>query len=928
MKIRGIFSVILAGLLLFGLPFGLKGQIFGLGVDPALEWQTLRTEHFRIHFHQGLEGVAHLSAQMAEDFYKRLEEEFGEAPKIIDLVLIDPFDFSNGFATLFPNDEVVIFASQYRLSDWANIRVDSWWHMVIFHELVHAIELDQTRGIPKLLRRILGKISLPNVMKPIPFIEGLAVYEKFKHLGESRLNDSKTRMMLRQMVLDGKIPSFDEIKGFYSRGEWPQVGLLFYNFGSWLMRYIEETYGSDAIARFDEVNSSRPLNMLFILGFGENLDNVVREALGISANELYQGFRAWLRDKFAEEIQRIQKEGVTEALRVTTLGFFTDQPAWSPDGRWIAYTHSGPGRAGLRLITPQGEGDHELVAGGLASYPAWAPDGKALVYSKLELEGPYYILSDLYLYDLEEGREERLTSGERAYYAKFSPDGKRIYFAKNIGRDGSTALAALDLGNRESRIIKEFPENTGIIHSFAPSPDGRQIALALWRWGGFQDLYLLDLESGGLTTITQDKAQAADPVWSPDGQYVLFSSDPDRIYNLYAYRVADGKFFKVTNMLTGAFHPTISPQGDEMAFVSYTSDGYDLYRIPFDPAGWKPVELPKEALPEWTGYPETEYPIEPYDPLPLLAPKFWLPIPLSGGAGVVTGGQDPLFKHSYSIMAGWDVEKNVPVYSLSYTNNEVFPITLYASGDRSGSAQGAEISLPILPSLERQQLISLGYRRAERLPTPEGEEGASGPEVVHTISGTYSYSSTFRHELFRDLLEISISAEISTEEGGKKWHKRLILSWNEALRLPLEEPHWLRLRARAGWTDAEEEEEQFKLGGPYGPWALRGFPPGAFGGRQAVSFGLQYDFGLFPIERGLAHWPIFFDDVSLSLFADAGIAADKLDLSGLKVGFGAELELTLTLGYYQQMGLIAGVAQGLGEKQPLFYLNASLPELF
>jgi WD40 repeat protein len=775
------------------------------------------------------------------------------------------------------------------------------------------------------------------MMKPIPFIEGLAVYQKYKHLGESRLNDSRTQMMIRQMVLDGRIPYFDEIKGFYTRREWPSGGLLVYNFGSWLMRYIEETYGSDAIVKFNEVNSSKPLNLLFILGFGENLDRVVKEALGISADELYEGFRGWLRDQFHEEIRRIQTEGAMEALRITTLGFLTDQPAWSPDGEWIAYIHSGPGRSGIRIITPRGEDDREFVAGGLISYPGWSPDGR-IVYAKLELEGPYYILSDLYLYDLETRREERLTRGERAYYARFSPDGEKIYFAKNIGRDGSTALAVLDLKTKESRIIKEFPENTGIIHSFALSPDGERIALALWRWGGYQDIYMMPAEGGELLPVTQDEAQAADPVWSPDGQYIIFSSDPDRIYNLYAYRVSDGKFFRVTNMLTGAFHPTISPQGDEIAFVGYSSDGYDLYRIPFDPATWNPVEFPKETIPEWTGYPTTQYPIEPYNPLPLMAPKLWLPIPMPGGAGVFTLGQDPLSKHFYTVMAGWDFTKNMPIYSLSYTNGEITPITLFASGDRSGSTQGVSASLPLLPSMERQQFISLGYERKERWPIPEdgGEEEpdkvamrpAARAVIIHTISGSYRYMSTLQRDLFRDLLEISLFGEIFTEEGSGKWHNKLILSWREAFRLPLEESHWLRLRAMAGWTDAEDEEEQFRLGGPYGPWVLRGFQSGAFEGRQAISLGLQYDFTLFSVERGLGHWPIFFDDLGLSLFLDAGMARDKLDIAGLKVGFGAEFGLSLTLGYFQQMSLIAGVAQGLGEKRPLFYLNVSLPGLF
>lgn len=905
-----------------------SAQIFGLsGFDPVLKWQTLETEHFRIHFHQGLEGVAQEAALIAEEYYKIIKEEFGGAPAKLDLFFVDAFDFPNGFA--IPHmDHVGILTSQYRLSDFFNVRLDSWWRMVIFHELVHAIELDQTRGISRILRTIFGKTILPDTLKPIPFIEGLAVYEKYKHLKESRLNDSRTRMMLRQMVLDNLIPRFEEIKGSYTRSEWPSIGLLWYNYGSWLMRYIEEAYGADAMRRFDEENAKRPLNLLAFLSFGDNLDAVVRQTLKVSADELYQGFRTWLRTQFTNEMEKIRDEGVTEAIRVTNLGFWTGEPAWSPDGKWLAYTYGGPGRAGLRLITPEGEEDHEIVPGSI-SLPSWSPDSKALIYAKLDFSGPYYIKSDLYRYDLEKEKEERLTWGERAYYGRFSPDGTKVYYAKNVGRDGSTALATLDLKTHKSSTVREFPENTGIIHSFAISPDGKQIALTIWRPGGYQDLYLIAAEGEELNPITQDKNQEADPVWSPDGKFILFSSDPDRIYNLYAYRVEDGKFFKVTNMLAGAFYPTISPEGKEIAFIGYSSQGYDIYRLPYEPQSWKPVEFPKEAIPAWTGYPTTKYPIRPYDPLPLMVPKLWLPIPWPGGAGVATFSFDPLFKHFYGLIAGWNFEKNRPFYEFSYVLNEFTPISFSASADPSGSSQGVEGLVPLSLSFARQQLLSLGYKRAERPPQQETQDGSSTkPSITHTISGTYSFRSTRQQDLFQDLLQVSVGVELKNIEGSKVWRKKLILDWREDFRLPLIESHWLRLKLIAGWTDADEDEEKFKLGGPYGRFVLRGFGSEAFKGKQAISASLQYDFTLFSVERGLGHWPIFFDDLSLSLFVDVGMAADQLKLQELKLGFGAELGLSLTLGYYQSLMLIAGVAQGLGEREPLFYLNASLPGLF
>lgn len=916
--------------------FPLSAQLGILGFDPDLEWQTLATEHFRIHFHQGLAGVAREVAGIAEEAYETLMAEFGQAPPTVDLVLVDPFDFSNGFANPF-SDQIVIFTSQYRLSDWANVRLDSWWEMVVFHELVHAVDLDQTRAISNLLRKVFGKIALPNMMKPVPFIEGLAVYEKYKHLGEARLNDSRTRMVIRQMVLDNRIPRFDEIEGAYSRSEWPPVGTLWYNYGSWFMRYIEETYGDEALAKFNAVNAKQPLNLLWFTGFGANLDWVTKEALGVSADELYADFKTWLRGQFRDEIARIRSQGLTQALRITTHGFWTDGAAWSPTGEWIAYTHSGPGRSGLRLITPPGEDDHELVAGGTLAAPAWSPEGTALIYAKLDYSSPYAVRSDLYRYDLEDEREERLTWGERAYFARVAPDGSTVYYARNVGHDGSTALAALDLETGETRIVRDFSEMGGVIHSFAVSPQGDRIALALWRPGGYQDLYLMPAEGGELVPVTQDENELADPAWSPDGKYVLFNADPDRVDNLYAYRIEDGKFFKITNALTGAFGPTVSPQGEFIAFLGYSSAGYDLYRLAYEPQNWKPVEFPQTSIPEWTGYPaESEYPLSPYNPLPSLQPRFWLPVPLSDGLGIVTAGIDPLFRHTYSVLAGWDWARGQPIYELFYSNNEIFPVTLTAAAGRWGSHLGLDVTLPLSLSLDRGQQLTVGYERALKIPEQRAEEGRAndndgetqGPRMTHTLSGTYRFSHTRQEDLFRDETGVTVSGELINVEQTGAWHKKLVLEWHELLRLPLLETHRLDLRATAGWTDSPHEDEQFALGGPYDRFVLRGFESGALQGQQALSAGLQYDFPLFAIERGWGGWPVLFDDLGGSVFLDAGMAGDELSLSELKLGFGAQLRLSVTLGYAMSVELIGGAAQGLGEARPRFYLNVGLPELF
>ena len=892
------------------------GQI--LGFDPALRWKTLETEHFNIIFHQGLEELAQEAAVVAEESYTVIQKEFGNAPKKVDLFIVDIGDTIFGFVHL-PYNLIGIAPAQMRMADWANVRLDSWMRVVIFHELLHVVDIDQVSGIPKLLRSVFGRVALPNLTKPIPFIEGLAVYEKYKHLGESRHNDPRTTMFIRQMVAENKIPRFDEISVYYTRANWPPGGFLVYNFGSWLLRYIEETYGKDSMAKIVRTNSERLLNLLVLL-FGDNFDSVLKKAIGKSADEIYGGFRQWLRGKFSAEIKEIEKVGVTQSLRLTQLGWYSNQPAWAPDGKQIAYAHRGPGRSGIRLINADGESDREIISG-FVDFPAWSPNGKKLLYIKPEIQNTFYIFGDLALYDLEKKKEWRLTRGARAFYATFTPDGKKILFARNIKRDGSTAIAVFDLVTKKISTLKEFPNNDMVVHSFEISPDGSQLALSIWKRGGYQDIYLMPATGGELTPATQDKHVDLDPTWSPDGQYVLFSSDRGGVSNLYAYRVSDSAFLQVTNLISGAYDPDISPDSQKIAFTGYSTDGYDVHVMEYDPNSWKPKTeaFQKETIPEWPGFPKTDYKVRPYSPIASLLPKLWLPIVTPGGVGFFTLGQDAVFQHFYKFSGGWDFQRKRPFYFLDYTNAQLVPFVRLTLGqDRWGRRYGAGLLVPLSIKLNTQQLLSLGYRRSESF---------KEAEISHRLTLAWSFDSFAIADLFADTLGLSIEGELEKIAGLEQLQRRLILDWRESFRLPIEgAAHSLALKLTVGWTDAEDIEKRgFSLGGESGRFMLRGYEPKALKGRQALSSSLEYRFPLISIERApFGYWPLFFDDLRGSFFVDAGIAGEMLDPTQLRIGFGAELNLSLTTGYFSRVGLRLGVAQGLGEQSPRIYMAFSL----
>jgi TolB protein len=105
------------------------------------------------------------------------------------------------------------------------------------------------------------------------------------------------------------------------------------------------------------------------------------------------------------------------------------------------------------------------------------------------------------------------------------------------------------------------------------SPDGQQIAFRSDR-GGSSNLYLMEADGRNVRRLTNHAGNDHDPTWLPDGQSLIFSSDRDRgtgRLDLYRLWLADGSVERLTSFFEGyAFMPTVSPDGNWVAFVATT----------------------------------------------------------------------------------------------------------------------------------------------------------------------------------------------------------------------------------------------------------------------------------------------------------------------------------------------------------------------
>ena len=141
--------------------------------EGELKWFTLETEHFNVHYHEGLERLAESAAGVAESAFVDLTVYFDWIPADkTEMVLTDRVDYSNGMATPLPRNTMFIFATPpdniESLEDHGG-----WLETVIYHEFTHILHLDMAYGVPAGMRAIFGRMnsfgwlfSFPNTAQP------------------------------------------------------------------------------------------------------------------------------------------------------------------------------------------------------------------------------------------------------------------------------------------------------------------------------------------------------------------------------------------------------------------------------------------------------------------------------------------------------------------------------------------------------------------------------------------------------------------------------------------------------------------------------------------------------------------------------------------------------------------------------------------
>jgi len=578
-KTRAIGYLLCALCILLLFPPGATGQYFWFGKNKVnyydFKWRLYESPHFDIYYYEAEEHLLNDVLNYIESSYVKLSEAFDhELEKRIPVIVFKShgeFEQTHILPFFIP-EGVAGFSEPFRNRLVMPLdRPPTDTSKTFTHELAHIFSYSLLYG---------GSLSrIYRSQVPGWFMEGLA-----EHMAEGYTTIDE--MLVRDLVINDLVPPLrvlSQISGYTAD----------YVLGQVIMDYLVDKKGGRENLR-DFVTEVRQAG-------GRGLEKAMMDIYQMEYEQFDRGFRRHLRDRYLHYLTE-KKEPMEYGYELKPKKkppFPIFSPVISPSGEVIA-----------ALTVNYRERVLDL---GLFS----TKDGDRIK----NLTGGY---SRHYEYIIGQGLTVSDGAGRDMAW---TPDGDELVF---LGRtENMRTLFFMNVTN--GKITRRIKPDLNQVLSPDISPDGKKILLSGVR-DGIRDIYILSLNDESLTNVTQDDFYEFSPVWSPDGNFIVFctdingrkklfkmdpgdpssrvqltfgewndvqpafsrdgsklffSSDRKRISNIYALNLDTGEISQFTDVYTGCFTPSeIQTEEDsdnkDILFSGFFKGQFHLYRMTLD----------------------------------------------------------------------------------------------------------------------------------------------------------------------------------------------------------------------------------------------------------------------------------------------------------------------------------------------------------
>ena len=883
-------------------------------------WQSRSSEHFIIHYPQVLDETAIRSLAIAENVHTALLPYFGSVPNSkTEMVLVDDFDFSNGWATAFPFNQIRLYVNPPE--DVGGLEhTDDWLHGLILHEYVHVLHLDLGARINRDGRSFFGRMPwfFPHQFTPSMMKEGLAIYLESNHeAGYGRLDGSYLPMQMRAELLTHGGDSLSKV--VIPMRDWPTSKAYLY--GAYFFEFLAEQYGDIKVQQYLHRYSQEIIPYVF-------QNSVAKSVFGQSFTALWEEYLQWLAHKFDGSVHQ------TNGQALETLPNTVQATAVTKDGLWQVEAN---GEDRSRFVFWQ-QGNTKSAEEQKTPYAYTknvqfidAADDGTLVVSRQIPYANGSVFNDLFLWHKTAGWQ-RLTKQQRFTQARWLNNDSIIASRKILG---VSELWQLD---RQGQMLLLWQGEQGdVLGGFAVHPSGTSMVASIKRPQSGWNLERYDFLSNQWQIITQTKATEHQPEFLADGR-LLYSADYLGQFNVFLLEIDSGLLQQVTQTNTGVFKPHL--REDWLYYQEYTQAGFQLTR--------EPLQVYKEfTLDQFSGsYHYQPHPTSTevtastsYSAWPSVLPKYWFPYieidNYSTVLGVMTEGADALGRHQYSFNIGHDLKNSLNQAELLYQYDNRWQLyarrnhnfvterinarneriifqndKLIAQRNHLFNAFEDQLQAHLGASVDNQRIVDLAsHLVAVNSKVSERLVGAAISfdnreryrQVTSVGWGTYS------HLVYENanLIDNSYSG-YRVQADVQHW---IDLPGKSSLKLGLQGGSSSPTMSPFTLGDSKIKDENLLFN--RSQFSLPGYPAYIQYGQHYYLAELRYNQWLARIERNLGLWPVGLGDLNVQAWVKNAHAWNKIDNSNSLTSIGIEAKIEGVVGYSMLLPITLGVAQGL-----------------